>query len=1013
MTIGTIANVDLVRDPQNPQKYVDSNSDTNPLTIIAHNNYEFVGWTTTWNGEERTYQSLIDEHLPNFNAGAGSDLSFTAKYVSLLRDVIFEDADGITLDGDDADVTHNVNANDVLMASPTVAEDATHKFVEWQIEDLQLVGDAIPRTYTYDDLKDMTNIRDIRDGGEYRDLVFKPVVLEKSIVISFTTDGNGTIDPSGAAANQYAIPNESLEYSGVVMPTPTPNPGFEFDKWVDDIGEEVTPDSFYPGSDVTVKAVFKPVAATVVQVSFVAEGNGSLDPAVGPQDAAVGVVLPNNNGFVIPNPVAEDGYEFLEWLDGDDNVVDPEAYEPQADVTLRATFTDITRTVTYKDVVGIKVDGNDADKVYTGVSVNYTLLFDDDDEQAPAPDVTVEPGYEFLGWQTIIDGVPKTYDELKNEVRIKDNGEYNDLVFEPIVEPLGNVTVTFTPGAHGNTIDTETYEFSIDQVQTLEEQVDQPLVESEFGYTFSHYETSAGQTFSDLAGQVINEDTEFIAQYVPMPTVLVQFVADDNGGLVPDVQPQNAVVGEALPNNPSFIIPNPQPETGYVFDKWVVEGDDEQNAVDPTTYVPTDDVTLVAKFIDETVTVTFDIGDNGEPVNGSTLIVYPEISVNDNLDTQIDPVPTVEGKPGYVFIGWKTEDGSPYDAISNGTIDQDLTLYAQYEGALTVKFEKGDHGVLQGVTEYAVSSSDSMANQGVITPLVYSYADYEFIGWSPEFNGTETIFEDRTYVAQYRYVEPTNDDNDVDIDEDETPQGQLEKGNHYAYIQGYPDGNVRPGRALTREEVATIFFRLLENDYREDIRSYTNSFSDVAMNRWSNKHISTLANGNIITGYEDGTFRPHAKITRAELAKIASKFDNLADSFDHSYTDISGHWAEKYIASALNKGWIDWNRSGRFYPDKPVSRAEFVSFVNNVLDRHVTVEDVLPDSRSFHDLQDTSAWYYCPMKAATNSYDYEIEIPADDSNNGDDGIIDDGETPLGDGRTYQKWTKIIYPEIEM
>lgn len=226
------------------------------------------------------------------------------------------------------------------------------------------------------------------------------------------------------------------------------------------------------------------------------------------------------------------------------------------------------------------------------------------------------------------------------------------------------------------------------------------------------------------------------------------------------------------------------------------------------------------------------------------------------------------------------------------------------------------------------------------------------------------------------------------IKDDNIPLARMDYENHFAYIQGYPDGTLKPAGNITRAEVAAVFFRLLEKEYRESIRSNSNEFTDVAPSSWPNKHISTLAKGRIINGYKDNTFKPRQNITRAELAVIASKFDVL-DEASHNFKDVKGHWAEKYIASAAKKGWVRGYQDGTFAPNKFITRAEFVTLVNNVQGRKVRAKDILKEAKSFTDLK-PSSWYYTALKAASNSYLY---------------------TKLSD--SFQKWTKIIKPIIEM
>ncbi|WMT40826.1 S-layer homology domain-containing protein [Paenibacillus sp. D2_2] len=198
---------------------------------------------------------------------------------------------------------------------------------------------------------------------------------------------------------------------------------------------------------------------------------------------------------------------------------------------------------------------------------------------------------------------------------------------------------------------------------------------------------------------------------------------------------------------------------------------------------------------------------------------------------------------------------------------------------------------------------------------------------------------------------------------------KLDTENHFDYIQGYPDGNVKPQNNISREEVAAIFYRLMDDESRANYYSTSNSFSDVKNTRWSNKHISTMVNAGIITGYPDGTFKPGQPITRAEFAAIAARFDKLDDRKSGLFTDISGHWAEKYILSAGNKGWIKGYTDGTFKPNQYITRAEAMSFINSVLNRKVKESGILEDAKKWPDNPATS-WYYEDVIEATNNHDY-------------------------------------------
>ena len=204
----------------------------------------------------------------------------------------------------------------------------------------------------------------------------------------------------------------------------------------------------------------------------------------------------------------------------------------------------------------------------------------------------------------------------------------------------------------------------------------------------------------------------------------------------------------------------------------------------------------------------------------------------------------------------------------------------------------------------------------------------------------------------------------------------LNRRDHYAYIIGYPDGDVHPQGNITRAEVATIFFRLLRDPVRTQYWSQTNDYSDVAFNKWYNNAISTLTNMGIICGYPDGSFRPDAPITRAELTKIAASFfsdPRVAATYDGRFSDVQGaEWYISYLMTAIKEGLIEGYPDGSFRPDRPITRAETCTIVNRTLGRKPDKDHLLPESVMINwpDNLDRNVWYYAQMQEATNSHDY-------------------------------------------
>ena len=224
----------------------------------------------------------------------------------------------------------------------------------------------------------------------------------------------------------------------------------------------------------------------------------------------------------------------------------------------------------------------------------------------------------------------------------------------------------------------------------------------------------------------------------------------------------------------------------------------------------------------------------------------------------------------------------------------------------------------------------------------------------------------------------------VDIPDD-VPTG-LNGDDHFAYIVGYPNGNVEPNGNITRAEVATIFFRLLTEEVRTANSTQSNSLSDVTRGQWFNHAVSTLSSMGIVKGHNDGTFAPNAPITRAEFAAIAARFDDKNTDTSSKFTDIASHWAKNEIGIAANKGWINGYPDGTFRPNQYITRAEAMTLVNRVLNRlPENSSDLLDSMIKWPDNSDASAWYYLAVQEATHSHAYSDKSKDD---------------------KYEKWTTI-------
>ena len=224
-------------------------------------------------------------------------------------------------------------------------------------------------------------------------------------------------------------------------------------------------------------------------------------------------------------------------------------------------------------------------------------------------------------------------------------------------------------------------------------------------------------------------------------------------------------------------------------------------------------------------------------------------------------------------------------------------------------------------------------------------------------------------------IDPGDDDDDGDDGGDgEFVPKWLNIDDHYAYIIGYEDGTVRPQGNITRAEVATIFFRLLTDEVREEYWSTESGYSDVSSSDWYNNAISTLSNLGVITGYEDGTFRPNASISRAEFVTIATRFFDYTAEYEGTFSDVSySSWYADFVQAAVDMGLVNGYENGTFRPNASITRAEAVAIVNRVLLRRPDADHLLPWSvmNTFSDNVLESAWYYEDIQEATNSHDYE------------------------------------------
>ncbi|MDO4541714.1 MAG: S-layer homology domain-containing protein [Bacillota bacterium] len=397
--------------------------------------------------------------------------------------------------------------------------------------------------------------------------------------------------------------------------------------------------------------------------------------------------------------------------------------------------------------------------------------------------------------------------------------------------------------------------------------------------------------------------------------------------------------------------------------------------------MPESNVTLYAQWKKEDkYQVSYDAnGGEGTTTDNNRYLKTETVTVKANGFTRAE----------HSFIGWNTAaDGSgtgyaPGDEFSMP--ESNVTLYAQWkknespvyapDSAVLLKVDADDNSTTLYGAEFELYSTfdgnDTLIgtyttdNNGMIIVPGLSQGSYYWV----EIGAPEGY---RLDASKYEFAVDAEEAKVTTVTNKRSVPEWLNGLDHYAYIVGYPDGNIHPQADITRAEVATIFFRLLTDEVRDQYSTKDNSFSDVGDSNWYCRAVSTLAAMGIVNGYPNGSFAPNASITRAEFAAIAARFDKGGNTSSASFTDISGHWAEKEINIAANNGWVIGYTDGTFRPDRMITRAETMTLVNRVLQRIPELpSDLLSNMVTWPDNMDNTRWFYLAVQEATNSHDYE------------------------------------------
>lgn len=466
-------------------------------------------------------------------------------------------------------------------------------------------------------------------------------------------------------------------------------------------------------------------------------------------------------------------------------------------------------------------------------------------------------------------------------------------------------------------------------------------------------------TDPDVLNMPVRSDLIFVAQWWPIVTF------DANGGAWSSGETIETMHYVKIQTDTDKVAAESTPvRNGYTFLGWytAADGGDRANFED-TVYGPK---TLYAHWA-KNAAVTFRIV-NGTWSGGAaedktvSVVLYPQAdgTASGTLDASYVPQIMLPA-PGYENIagGWEQTPNTDPNGITG-----DVTYVYRF-GSTGGGSSSGHstrytlHYESNGGTAY----KDERCSSGTKVTLdkTPTRESYTFTGWYADKALTQkitsvTMNSDKTVYAGWEATGVPD---------------KLNGDDHFAYVIGYPDGKVHPEGNISRAETATIFFRLLKSDIRDGNLTADNDFSDVSDGQWHNKAVSTMAKLGIVKGRRADSFDPDASITRAEFAAICARFSTKPVENSGSFSDISGHWAENEIERAAAFGWISGYPDGTFRPDARITRAEAMTMINRVLCRMPQSESDLLNSMVTWPDNKPSDWHYLAVQEATNSHDFD------------------------------------------
>lgn len=648
------------------------------------------------------------------------------------------------------------------------------------------------------------------------------------------------------------------------------------------------------------------------------------------------------------------GYEFVGWFIDNDPTKEFKATDTvKSELELYAHW-DKLYTLTY--------DANTEDATVSGIPASVTqksTVF------TVSTDKPTRTGYTFLGWSDGADGkiITTTTISISASTTLYAQWQAN--------------TYTVTFDANGGEGTMEPQAFIYDDAQNL----------SKNTFTREHYkflgwsETADGEVKYADEAEVKNLTVEAngnVTLFAQWESQLFTIAFNGNGGVLTNNNEKtrstsNAYIGEeaTLKNAKTFT------RTGYTFQGWATSADGEvvytgsQKVTFPdeifSEVKPGDTIELYAIWTANTYTVEFN-ANGGSGSMASLTLTYDEAKALTKNNF---------ARTGYYFAGWNTaadgtgESYTDEQEVLNLTAENGatITLYAQW----TIRTD-----ITYTVHYYKKGTDKSLKDDKVVTGQTFGTTVTEeaasISGWRLVGDKKQelTLAESGNEIT-FEYVRKTSSSSSSSSSTSKKePTLQFNTADHDAYIKGYPDGTVRPQGTITRAEVATILYRIMDEDCREAYYTTKNSFYDVNSSKWYNTYVSTLAKAGVIVDSSNGYFRPDEAITRAELAVMMAQFTSTTAS-TNNFSDVSKyHWAADEIAVAEKMGWIKGYPDGTFRPDATITRAEMVTMINRALGRLPSSEDRLVSVYKMTTFPDCTPndWFYLAVQEAANAHTY-------------------------------------------